>query len=78
MDFPYENKCGGNFPPNGPSSFCYGKISENVNFQAAVKVVWQAVLTQNFAFGISFDTESEFGIHFVSDSMPHSDVKDLL
>ena len=44
------------------------KISENGNFQTAVKIVWQVILTQNFALGIGFDAESESGIHFVSGS----------
>ena len=30
------------------------KISENVNFQTAVKIVSQVVLTQNFAFRHKF------------------------
>ena len=44
------------------------KILENGNFQTAVKIVWQVMLTQNFAFRLSFDAESEFVIHFVSGS----------
>ena len=36
------------------------KMSVNGNFQTAVKIIWQVVLTWNFAF--------EFGIHFVSGS----------
>ena len=38
------------------------------NFQTAVKIVWQVVLTQILHLGINFDAESEFGIHFVSGS----------
>ena len=56
MDFPYENKSRGNFFP--PSSFLIGeaiiKISEKGNFQTAVKIVWQVVLIQNFAFRHKF------------------------
>ena len=40
------------------------KISENDNFQTAMKIVRQ----QNLQEGISFHAESEFGIHFVSGS----------
>ena len=51
MDFPYQNKSGETFPP---SSFLYGKISENGNFQTDIKIVWQVVLAQNFAFRHKF------------------------
>ena len=66
MDFPYQNKSGETFPPKFIFIWrSHIKILENSNFQTAVKIVWQVLLTQNFA---SFDAESEFGIHFVSDS----------
>ena len=66
MVFPYEN----NFSPKFIFLWrSHIKISENGSLQTAVKVVRQVVLTQNFASRlISFDAESEFGIHFVSGS----------
>ena len=69
MDFPYENKSGGNFSRKFIFIWrSHIKISENGNFQTAVKIVCQVVLTQNLHLGISLDAESEFGINFVSGS----------
>ena len=55
MDFQNENKSGGNFPPKFIFIWRnHVKISENGNFETAVKIVWQVVLTQNFAFRHKF------------------------
>ena len=55
MDFPFENKSGGNFSPKFIFIWrSHIKISENCNFQTAVKIVWQVILTQNFAFRHKF------------------------
>ena len=52
MDFPYENKSGRNFSPKFIFIWrSHVKILENGNFQTAVKIIWQVVLTQNFAVG---------------------------
>ena len=86
MDFPYENKSGGNFFP--PSSFLSArwgshiKISENGNFQTAVKIVWQVVLTQNFAFRQKFRCRIRiwhpFYFRFNGFHKPRSDVENRL
>ena len=69
MDFPYENKSGGNFSPKFIFIWrSHIKIRENSNFQTAVKIVWQVALPKILHLGISCDAESEFGIHFVSGS----------
>ena len=55
MDFSYEKRSGGNFFPKFIFIWrSHIKISENGNFQTAVKIVWQAILTQNFAFRHKF------------------------
>ena len=55
MDFRYENKSGGNFSPKFIFIWrSHIKISENGNFQTDVKIVWQVVLTKNFAFRHKF------------------------
>ena len=54
MDFLHENKSGGNFSPKFIFIWrSHIKISENGNFQTAVKIVWQ-VLTEKFAFRHKF------------------------
>ena len=51
MDFLHENKSGGNFSPKFIFIWrSHIKISENGNFQTAVKIVWQVVLTEKFVF----------------------------
>ena len=68
MDFPYGNKSGGNFSPKFIFIWrSHIKISENGNFQTAVKKSL-AYRPKILHLGISFDAESEFGIHFVSGS----------
>ena len=69
MDFPYENKSGGTlFPQVHFYMEKPYKISENGNFQTAVKIVWQVVLTQNFAFRHKVRCRISIWHHFVSGS----------
>ena len=58
------------------------KISENRNFQTAVKIVWQVVLTQNFAFMHKFRCRiwiwHPFCFRFNGYHKPRSDVENRL
>ena len=54
MGFPYENKSGETSPKFIFIWRSHIKISENFNFQTAVEIVWQLILTQNFAFTHTF------------------------
>ena len=83
MDFPYENKSGGNFPPKFIFIWkSHIKISENGNFQTAAKIVWQVVLTQNFAFRQKFRCRIRiwhpFCFRFNGFHKPRSDVENRL
>ena len=80
MEFPYENKSGENFSPKFIFIWrSHTKISENGNFQTAVKIDWQVVLTQNFAFRHKFRCRisvwHSFCFRFNGYHKPRSDVE---
>ena len=83
MDFPYENKSGGNFSPKFIFIWrSHIKILENSNFQTAVQIVWQVVLTQNFAFRHKFRCRiwiwHSFCFRFNGYHKPRNDVENRL
>ena len=83
MDFPYENKSGGNFFPKFIFVWrSHVKISENGNFQTVVNMVWQVVLSQNFAFRHKFRCRISiwhpFCFRFNGYHKPRSDVENRL